>query len=449
VSYLEPIRVLVVDDEASICRLAEKELALPHREIFTARTASQAMKLVENQPFDVILLDIRLPDGDGQDLLVKFRANLPNVEIIMITGYSEVSGAVEAMKVGAYDYITKPFSLTKINSVIEEAYQQCALQKENKENKKDKDSESIHQIIGHSIAMRQTRYLIKKVAKTKTPVLVTGETGVGKDVVVNLIHNLSHLSEKPLVVKNCGTFNKDLLRNELFGHKKGSFTGAEESQEGLIAAADKSSLFLDEIGELSHELQSMLLRILETKKYRRVGDKGERQADVRFFFATNKDLSVEVENGNFNEALFHRINVFRIDVPPLRERKEDLPALIEYFLGHLHPDQSKYRMSKDAWQYFLKYNWPGNVRELKNVIERSIILAENDLITKECLPEKMIRDSTEGNTKIFPPLRHKEKQYILQVLNHTNYNKSLAADMLGIGRKTLYRKLKEYRIEEQ
>ena len=441
------INILVIDDEPSICRLAKKELALPNRVVTTAGTAAQAMKLSAQHDFDVIVLDVRLPDGNGLTLLEHFRETLPDVEIIMITGYSEVSTAVEAMKMGAYDYITKPFSLEKINLVIERAYQRSQLQKENRILRTSKARGPEPKLIGHCPAIRHIQFLIDKVAATQAPVLITGESGAGKDVVANLLHLRSTLADRPLVVKNCGTFNRELLRSELFGYRKGAFTGATETQDGLLSLANNGSLFLDEVGELSMEVQSMLLRLLETQTYRRVGDNEERKVSIRFLFATNRDLALEVREGRFHEALFHRLNVFRIEIPPLRERTEDIPALVEHFLGHIYPDRPAYRIAARAMECIMAYRWPGNVRELRNVMERAMILSENDLITVQALPQEITRtQEANGNGSPFPSMEQSEKQLISRVLNHVRDNRTEAARMLGIGRKTLYRKIQKYKI---
>ncbi len=447
-SLEQPIRILVVDDEPFICRLAQREMALPGREVTTAATSGQALKFVSQQSFDVIVLDVRLPDGSGLELLERFRESLPDVEVIMITGYSEVPSAVKAMKMGAYDYVTKPFSLEKINFIIGQAYQRSVLKKELRVLRKTKGEGGFEQIIGQSSAMRHIGFLIDKVAPTDAPVLITGESGVGKNVVANALHRGSTRADYPLIVKNCGAFNKDLLRSELFGYRKGAFTGAVDSYEGLLSLANNGSLFFDEVGELSHELQSMLLRVLESQKYRRVGEKEERTANVRFFFATNRDLAQEVEEGRFHEALYHRLNVFCIDIPPLRERKEDIPALLDFFLSQLYPDRSPYKLSHEALQCLMSYEWPGNVRELKNVIERGIILTANDLITIKCLPGDITKclDQSE-NCNPFPTLEQQEKKFIVRVLEYVGNNRTQAAKMLGIGRKTLYRKLKAFDLE--
>lgn len=439
--------VLVVDDESSIRRLAEKELPSPNRIVTTASTAAQAMAVSGKQDFDVIILDVRLPDGHGLTLLEHFRNSLPDAEVVMITGYSEVSVAVEAMKMGAYDYITKPFTLEKLKLVTEKAYQGSQLRKENRMLRTSGAPKRKHVLIGHSLAMKEVEFLIQKVAGTDAPVLITGESGVGKDVATNVVHDQSPYADKQLIVKNCGTFNKDLLRSELFGYRKGAFTGAVEPQDGLLALANNGSLFLDEVGELSLDVQAMLLRVLETQRYRRVGDCEERRVNIRFLFATSRDLSREVEEGRFHEALYHRLNIFRIEIPPLRERKEDIPVLTEYFLGHIYPERPPYRISEHASKCLMSYHWPGNVRELRNVIERAIILSDNELLTAHLLPREITR-AAEGTESVSPftTLEQNERRHILRVLNHVGNNRNQAAKILHIGRKTLYRKMLKYEI---
>lgn len=444
------INLLVVDDEPSICRLAQKELASTSRNVTAVSTAAQAMAISGKQDFDVIMLDVRLPDGHGLTLLEHFRSSLPDAEVVMITGYSEVSVAVEAMKMGAYDYVTKPFTLEKIKLIIEKAYQGSMLRRENRILRTAHAPKSERKLIGHSTALKRVEFLINKVARTRAPVLITGESGVGKDVVANAVHDKSLCAEKKLVIKNCGTFNKDLLRSELFGYRKGAFTGAHESQDGLLSLANNGSLFLDEVGELPMDVQSMLLRVLETQKYRRVGDNEERTVNVRFLFATNRDLAKEVEAGRFNEALFHRLNIFRIEIAPLRARKEDIPVLTEYFLGHLHLERPPYKISNRAMECFMAYHWPGNVRELRNVLERAIILSENELLTAHSLPQEIINSALEKsvNDSSSMTLEQNEKELIQRVLKLVGNNRNQAAKMLHIGRKTLYRKMCKFNMFE-
>ncbi len=444
---LDPIHILVVDDEKSIRFLAEKELTSFRRHVETAGSAQEAFEKARLRPFDVIVLDIRLPDANGLDLLDRFREAVPDAEVIFITGHGDVDSAVQAMKMGAYDYISKPFTLDRLEMVIEKAYQRSCLQRENRRLRHSQSSQPTPRFIGNSAAKQHIHFLIQKVAPTDVPVLITGESGAGKDVVARAIHAHSKRSEQPLIIKNCGTLQKELIRSELFGYSKGAFTGAVESQEGLLVLAHQGTLFLDEIGELPLEVQASLLRVLENQTYRRVGDKQERQVNVRFLFATNRNLAEEVRQGRFHEALFHRINVFQLALPPLRERKEDIPLLVDYFLELLNPGGQRYRVTQEVMGHLLRYDWPGNVRELRNVIERGIILAENGLITSRTLPREMVvQEGERDSSKPFVSLEQMEKRYIRQVLEYASGNRSQAAEILGIGRKTLYRKMKTYAL---
>lgn len=441
------IHILVVDDEKSIRRLLEKEIASPQRTVKTAGSADEAFAAIRQQQFDVIVLDIRLPDANGIELMMQFQEDIPGVQVILITGYGEVDDAVEAMKNGAYDYITKPFDLDRLELVVEKAYQRVCVQRENQPQEEDpkKKSRYPQHIIGHSASMTHVRYLIDKVAPTQVPVLITGDSGTGKNVVARVIHSQSLRADQPLITKNCATLQNELVRSELFGYCKGSFTGANESREGLLALANQGTLFLDEIGELPMSVQAALLRVMETQTFRRVGEKEERKVDIRFLFATNRNLLEEVEAGRFSEALYHRLNVFNIKILPLRERKEEIPVLMEYFLGqHRVGKQPLCRISKKAMQYLMGYDWPGNVRELHNVIERGVILAENNVITEQALPFEILEAAKDSSCdEPFLPLKEMEKKHMLRVLEYVNGNRSKASQLLGVSRKTLYRKLQE------
>jgi two-component system NtrC family response regulator len=438
----DPIHILLVDDEQSIQRLIQKELGSPQRIIKTAGRADQALEMTRSQMFDVILLDICLPDADGLEVLDQFWEIQPEVEVILITGYGDIDSAVTATKMGGYDYITKPFKLERLTLVIEKAYQRVCLKKENRLLRHTQKNRGMRRLIGNSPGIEQVRFMISKVAPTPTPVLITGESGTGKNVVAQAIHNMSMRANRSLIVKNCGTLQENLIASELFGHCRGAFTGATHSREGLLMLAHKGTLFLDEIGELSPELQSMLLRLLENQTYRRVGEKDERKVDIRFLFATNRNLSQEVAAGRFSDALYHRLKVFDIELTPLRERPEDIPSLVDYFLQRLRYSKPACRISREATRCLFHYHWPGNVRELKNVIERAIILSEKGLISGNCLPRELVEasDETEANTP-FMSLKELEKKHIDRVLQHVNGNRTRAAEILGIGRKTLYRKL--------
>lgn len=445
---METMQVLVVDDEQPIRRLVEKELGTERRRITTAGSVKEGLKFFKQETFDVVLLDMRLPDGNGIDLLAQFQELTPEVQVIIITGYGEVDNAVQAMKLGAYDYIGKPFDLDRLALVIEKAYQRTCLQRENRLLRRTQSSQVSPKLVGQSAALENVRFLIRKVGPTRVPVLLTGESGTGKNVVAQLIHELSDRSERPLVTKNCGTLQKDLLRSELFGYRKGAFTGANESYEGLLSFAHRGILFLDEIGELSPEVQSALLRVIENQTFRRVGEKDQKKVDVRFVFATNRDLNAEVEAGRFSEAMYHRLNVFNIALPSLRSRKEDIPALIEYFLGRLRPGERMARITDRALQCLMAYDWPGNVRELQNVLERGMILSEGDLITEQSLPLDLVGRVAESTSDgPFLPLKEVERQHILAVLQFVAGSRTRAAEILGIGRKTLYRKLQTLRID--
>lgn len=446
----ETIQVLVVDDEASIRRLAEKELSSEHRSITAVGTAKEAFKALKSKSFDVVMLDIRLPDGDGMDLLTRFQHLEPAVQVVIITGFGEVDNAVEAMKMGAYDYITKPFDIDRLALVLEKAFQRASLQRENRLLRHTQSEKQPIKLIGHSEKMRQVLYLVRKVSPTDVPVLLTGESGTGKSVVARSIHELSERSEMPLITKNCATLQKDLVRSELFGHRKGAFTGADQSRDGLLTFANKSTLFLDEIGELPMGVQGALLKVLETQTFRRVGDKDEKNVDVRFIFATNRDLLAEVEAGRFSEALYHRLNVFNIPLPSLKDRNEDIPTLVEYFIGQLATGEGRPRIAPRAMNCLLSYDWPGNVRELKNVLERGLILSDDNLIVEHSLPLELVGMISEKPTDApFLTLREVEREHIIKVLNFVNGRRAKAAEILGIGRKTLYRKLQTMGIDVQ
>ena len=442
----EKYSILVIDDEESIRRLLQKELASSSREIFTAGDGAEAMAMVRSHWFDVIIMDLWLPDVSDLDLLIRIRESIPHIEVIMITGHGDVDIAVEAMKLGACEFIRKPFNLDRLDLIVEKAHQRVLLSRENAMLRHSTgQAQSQVRFIGNSQSIRDIQFLIDKVAPARIPVLITGESGSGKDVVARLIHNRSPLAANPMIIKNCATLQKELARSELFGHIKGSYTGANESREGLLSFAHDSTLFLDEIGELPLEVQASLLRVLETGAYRRVGEKEERTVNIRFLFATNRHLAEEVENGRFNEAFFHRINAFSIEIPSLKQRKEDLPLLVDYFLTALSPDNTSYRIVERAMACILNYNWPGNIRELRNVIERSIILAENGIITERCLPRELVESSESVGVAL--TLESMEKQHILKMLDFNGGNRQKTADILGISRKTLYRKLTQYAID--
>ena len=439
-----PYNVLVIDDEEYIRLLLKKELASAKRTIFTAENGKTALDMVRENRFDVILMDLRLPDVNGLELLIELKGVPGGNEVIVITGHGDIDTAVEAMKTGAYDFVRKPFNLERLDLMICRARQRVLLSRENVLLRQQNGvGEERVDLIGKSKSIDEILFLVKKVAPATIPVLIMGPSGAGKDVIARLIHQQSGRAGNPMIIKNCASLQKELARSELFGHVKGSFTGATATHDGLLAFAHESTLFLDEIGELPLEVQATLLRALETQTYRRVGEKEERKVNIRFVFATNRNLAEGVEQGLFNEALFHRINAFTIHVPPLCERKEDIPLLVDYFLLRLSPDhRQNYRFVDSAMDCLLRYSWPGNVRELRNVLERSMILAENGLITEECLPhELVVLAESEENDLTLQAMEHK---HILRILALHDGNKQKAAETLGVSRKTLYRKLLQY-----
>ncbi|MEJ5348153.1 MAG: sigma-54 dependent transcriptional regulator [Desulfosoma sp.] len=447
---MKPMRVLVIDDEVSIRKLVEKELAAPHRKIVTADCVAAAKKRISEESFDVIVADIRLPDGDGLELLGFFRQVLPDVEVVFITGYGTVEGALKAMKLGAYDYVTKPFDLERLEVVLDKAFERVCLKRENRRLLQGLRGVDAPRLVGRSSAVRHITRLIQKVSQHDTSVLITGESGTGKEVVARNIHALSPRAQRPFVVKNCAELQKDLLRSELFGYVKGAFTGALETREGLVSLADGGTLFLDEIGEMPMELQGALLRLLETKRFRRVGDQQERYVDVRFLFATHRDLKKEVDAGRFHEALYHRLNIFRIHLPPLRERIEDIPLLVEHFLGILSRPGTTYKVPDETLAYLMAYAWPGNVRELRNVLERCLILSEDKIILPDTLPRELVQRVPSAGTTDFPclPLHEVERLHIQNTLARFCGNKVETARALGISRRTLYRKIKAYGLDD-
>lgn len=442
----EPYNILVIDDEEPIRRLLQKELAGDGCRVQAAENGSQGFEMVRSYWFDVVLLDLRLPDVEGLDLLIRIRESAPDCEVIMITGHGDIDTAVDAMKLGAYDFIRKPFNLDRLGLIVEKAHQRVVLSRENAALRHSAGSSGTPvTFIGKSGAVKEVAFLAHRVAPARIPVLITGESGVGKDVVARMIHQRSACAARPMIAKNCASLQKELARSELFGHVKGAFTGATQTRDGLMAFAHETTLFLDEIGELPMAVQASLLRALETQSYRRIGEKDERSVSVRFIFATNRRLAEEVSAGRFNEAFFHRINAFTIEIPPLRERREDLPLLVDYFLTTLSPDKKPLRVTDNAMDAIFQYQWPGNVRELRNVIERAIILAENNLVTERCLPRELV----EGNREEASPLSlaSVERRHITKMLDYFEGNRRKTADVLGISRKTLYRKLSGYASE--
>ena len=447
------IRVLIVDDEEQLVEAFRKKLSREGLSVTAAFTAREAIAVMKKHTFDVCVLDIRLPDMDGVELLKTIKKQEPNLEIIMLTGHASVDTAIQSMKLGAYDYLSKPCKLTELSNVIRKAYEKKALKERNivLEQQLQRVEKAHDTFIGASEPMNEITRLIRLVAPSDVPVLVLGETGTGKELVARAIHALSPRSVNQFVAVNSSALQESLLESELFGYKKGAFTGAQTDKIGLLELADKGTFFIDEIGDMGMTIQAKFLRTLETGIFRRLGDTRESKVDVRFIFATNKSLENEVKEKQFRKDLFFRLNTFIITLPPLRDRKDDIPLLADYFLGKFARGTPKKLLSREAMDILKGYRWPGNVRELANVVERAVLLsAARGTILSEDLPQSMMEgrlaardlDCTDLSADELT-LHRIEQEHIERVLNLARGNKSKAARMLGISRRKLYLKTQE------
>jgi DNA-binding NtrC family response regulator len=441
------INILVVDDEEPFRRLLKKELARKGYSVDAASDGNEALRLLRDRSYDVILLDVVMPGVDGISLMKKMKDDPGAPAIIVLTGRATVETAVEAMKNGAHDYLTKPYKLDELAIVIERTYEFSRLSVKSKLLEQELvRQETTHEVIGKSKQLQDVLTLVKKVAPTDSAVFIQGESGTGKELVANTVWHYSSRKEAPFIALNCATLSENLIESELFGHEKGAFTSAYQMKHGLVEVADGGTLFLDEIGEMPFGLQAKLLRFLDAGEFRRVGGNKSLHADVRMIAATNKDLSAMIKAGTFREDLYYRLNVINITIPPLRERKEDVDDLARHFLYKFAKKLSKpiTHFTAEAMELLTAYRWPGNVRELENVIERAVIVSETDTIGAEDLAISSY--SVLGDMSINPSLEEMEKNYILRVLNETAGNQSKASQLLGIDRKTLYLKLKKYGI---
>ena len=443
------IRVLIVDDEARLVEAFREQLTEEKMKILTAFRANEALSILKYESIDVAVLDIKLPDMDGVDLLLKLKQAEPTLEVIMLTGYASVATAIRSMKLGAYDYLTKPCKMSELSKVIRKAYEKKTLTV-----KTIVLEEQLHRIgahddfVGVSDEMAKVRNFISLVAPSKTPVLITGETGTGKELAAMAIHDLSPRAGQPFVTINSSALQETMLESELFGYKKGAFTGAEGDKLGLLEIAHHGTFFVDEVGDMGLAIQAKLLRALETGAFRKLGDTKEIKVDVRFVFATNKDLRTEVAEGRFRKDLFFRINTFLITLPPLRGKRDDIPLLVGYFLRKFSKGKKK-RFSQEAMELLTAYDWPGNVRELANVVERSVLMSDHreeilaDDLTEGVLSTvSCVRDPAQPQQggRILT-LSSMESEYIQRVLRSVRGNKSKAARLLGISRKALYDKI--------
>ncbi len=439
-------KILIIDDEEKLRSLLVRIIKLEGYTIFEAADLKSALKILSKEIIDVVLCDVKLPDGNGVDFVKKVKTEFPLIEIILLTAYGNIPDGVQAIKNGAFDYILKGNDNDKIIPLLSQATEKSNQNKKSSIKIQEKGEHSFNNIIGSSRQVQDAITLAKKIAATDTTVLLLGETGTGKEIFANDIHYNSNRSKHTFVAINCSAFSKDLLESELFGHKAGAFTNALKEKKGLLEIADKGTLFLDEIGEMNIELQAKLLRVIEQGEFIKLGDEKTTKVNVRVIAATNKDLKKAIVEGSFREDLFYRLNVFTIHLPALRDRKEDIPALAEYFLeiNTAKENKSKILLSDEALRLLKNYEWKGNIRELRNVIQRAVILADN-IITPEHLPYEIQNQNISNQNNL--SLAAVEKNHIQKVLHYTKGNKTKAAEYLGIGLTTLYRKLEEYKIQ--
>ncbi|KIH76911.1 two component, sigma54 specific, transcriptional regulator, Fis family [Geoalkalibacter ferrihydriticus] len=450
-------RILVVDDEES---LREVLTIMLHREgyrVDAAADGAQALACLNDKTYDLIISDIKMPRVTGFELLKHVRETAPETVMIMITAFSSTEEAVEAMKQGAYDYITKPFKNEEIRLIVRNALERRALRQESRQTKNEgPQRKAFANLIGQSRPMQELYDLIEKVADTRVNVLITGESGTGKEVVAKAIHYNSDRRDMPFIPINCGAIPENLLESELFGHEKGSFTGAVSQKPGLFEVANLGTLFLDEIGELPPMMQVKLLRVIQEREFRRVGGTKNIRCDVRVIAATNKDLEGEVKIGAFREDLFYRLNVIRIELPSLRERREDIPLLVEY-LYHKLTGRQGFQVEEAAMRRLLEYRWPGNIRELENVIERCVVLGASDRVTADCLPlplqggvtpagEAVSTEIPDSGFDLDAYLGSIEQEILQKALEKTGGVRKKAAELLGISFRSIRYRLAKFGI---
>ncbi|KLT69637.1 sigma-54-dependent transcriptional regulator [Flavobacterium sp. ABG] len=445
-------KILLIEDDISFCKLLEKFLIKKEYEVIIAFSAAEARVAVNNQLFDLILTDLRLPDSDGIVLMTEFKASNPEIPVILMTGYSDVNTAVKAIKNGAADYISKPFNPDEVLLVITNALQTPQVQvptKEKKVVKKQTATTENEFVRGISVASKKLLDHIQLVSPTDMSVLIIGESGTGKEIIAKSIHEQSTRKSNNFIAVDCGAIPKELAASEFFGHLKGSFTGAISDKMGYFEAANGGTLFLDEIGNLSYENQIQLLRALQERKIKPVGSNKEINVDIRIITATNEDLREAVKNGDFREDLYHRINEFSIQSPSLTDREEDLMVFADYFLEKANQQLNKeiIGFSPDVIRIFQNYSWPGNLRELQNCVKRATLLSRGDYIESEVLPTEFFQIEKQQNSKGNFSLSENEKEAIIHALSKAQNNKSEAAKLLKITRKTLYNKLKQYNID--
>ena len=450
-------RILIVDDDKIILDSLSEFLSLEGYEVRGASGFQEAVRLLERESFQLVLTDVNMPEVDGFELLRVVKSRFPELVVIIITGYGTIESAVEAIKMGAYDYLTKPIIDDEIRLVVDRAMKQQSLIQENRSLRTQLNLRySLDSIIGHDYKMLKVFDMIESVADSKATILMTGESGTGKSLVARAIHHRSSRAGKPFVEVSCGAMPETLLESELFGHVKGSFTGAVNDKEGRFVAADTGTIFLDEINSASPALQAKLLRVLQERQFEPVGSNDTIDVDVRVVLATNVDLEIEVENGRFRRDLFYRINVVAIRLPRLGERISDIPLLAEHFLKHYVAQCRKEVLgfTEEATRTMQRYAWPGNVRELENCVERAVVLSKGKYIGVEDLPPNVVEQPVAAPfADEFQPvslkraLEEPEKRIIEAALRANNWNRQITADLLEINRTTLYKKMRRYGLE--
>ncbi|MBE3582442.1 MAG: sigma-54-dependent Fis family transcriptional regulator [Thermoanaerobacteraceae bacterium] len=432
-------RILIVDDEEALRELIVARLNRKGWQADGVGTAGEALARLKTTVYSVAIFDLKLPDGDGLKLLHQARERQPDLEVVILTGHGTIATAIEAMKNGAYDYLTKPVNLAELEVVLEKAADRRALIIHNEGLRLASRGTATPTIVGRSEAIRRMLDVVHRVAPTDVPVLILGESGTGKELVARTIHRESRRQDGPFIAVNAAAIPENLMESELFGHVRGAFTGATTARAGLVEAAEGGTLFLDEIGEMDLALQAKLLRFLETGEYRRVGDNRQRVADVRMIAATNRNLLQEVESGRFRQDLYYRLNVVQVLVPPLRERREDIPLLIEHFLRL--KGAALDALTPRAMAAIMGYSFPGNVRELFNLLERGLLLSGNRPVEPEDI---FVEQVPRASDSPLLSLAEVEKMHIRRVLEATGWNRTEAARVLGISVRNLYRKLEQY-----
>jgi DNA-binding NtrC family response regulator len=450
-------KILVADDEADFRTTLESVLLNEGHQVVTAEDGSSAINALQEQTFDLVLLDVRMPRVDGIEVLKYIKEQCFDVQVIILTGVSDVRLAVECMKNGAFYYLTKPYTLEELFSLMDRALEQRTLVIENKVMKSEltRLAQSSH-LVGQSSEFVKILELASKVAPTDSTVLIEGGSGTGKELFANFLHKNSPRDEKPFVALNCASIPDTLIESELFGHEKGAFTDAQSMRQGLVEISNGGTLFLDEIGEVSPVFQPKLLRFIQTGEYRRVGGNKTLKSDVRLISATNKNLIEEVKAGRFREDLLYRLNVITLQLPSLQQRKDDIPILAQSILERKNKSREPKKLHPAALEALMEYNWPGNIRELENVLERAIILSNEESIYPKdlALPQHFVSSSAngEGGSGIIGSaitIQELEKQHITGVLTNTKWNKNLSAKILDISLKTLYTKIQQYNLKEK